>query len=173
MKKPPAALICVAVIRGAFGVRGEVRVQSLTEHPERCFGYGPLLDEAGRVVLTVTAHRPLKKGFAARAEEIASPEAADALKGVELYVRRDALPAPEADEVYAGDLIGLAVRHVDGRSLGHVRRVYDFGGGETLEIEGADGPWMLPFARAFVPEMTGDTLIVDPPEGLEPGTESA
>jgi len=163
-------LVCVAAIRGAFGVRGEVRVQSFTEDPEACFAYGPLLDAAGRPALTVRSWRAIKKGFAVRAEEIDTPEQADALKGALLHAPRAALPEPGDDEFYLSDLEGLAVRHVDGRPLGVVKRVLDYGAGDLLEIKGEGPSWLLPFTREAVPEIDVDAgaIVVDPPEGMGP-----
>ncbi len=171
-------LICVGEIRGAFGVRGEARIASFTADPAAVFSYGPLLDETGAARLTVSSWRPIKGGFAARAREIETPEQADTMRGLRLYVPRAALPAPEPDEFYHADLIGLAVRHADGRALGRVRAVEDFGAGALLEIEPETGEaaarWRLPFTRAFVPEvdLAGGAVTVDPPEGIEPDQSS-
>ena len=45
-----------------------------------------------------------------RFDGVADRNAAEALKGRQLFVPRDALPAPDADEFYHADLIGLAGR---------------------------------------------------------------
>ena len=57
----------------------------------------------------------------------------------------------------------------DGTPLGTVRAVHDFGAGDTLEIERAEGqPVMVPFTRAVVPvvDLDAGRLVVDPPPGL-------
>ena len=41
------ALICVGMIAGAYGVRGEVRVKSYCANPSDIEHYAPLLDETG------------------------------------------------------------------------------------------------------------------------------
>lgn len=173
MVKPDPSLVCVAAIRGAFGVRGEVRIESFTEEPEACFSYGPLLDETGAAALTVESWRPLKKGFGATIAEDLSREALEAMKGERLYIPRAVLPETGEDEFYLSDLEGLEVRHVDGRTLGRVKRVADFGGGDLVEIKGEGPSWFLPFTKEYAPgvDLKAGVIEVDPPEGLEPGSE--
>ena len=102
-------LIVVGAIKGAHGVRGEVRVKSFTAVPDDVFGYGPLLDEAGQIVLTPQSARPGKDHFIVRPKEQKQKEAWDALKGMLLHVPRANLPDTSDDEFYIEDLIGLPV----------------------------------------------------------------
>merc|ERR1711916_413985 len=55
--------VCVGSIAGAHGVKGEVRVKSFTLIPEDCFAYGPLLDDAGNVLLEPKSAKPAKAHF--------------------------------------------------------------------------------------------------------------
>lgn len=171
MSKPREDLIVVAQIAGAFGVKGEVRVRSFTEDPEACFEYGPLMDEAGKVILTPRRHRPLKDVFGVVAEEQLQREEWEALKGTDLYVPRDVLPAPDEDEFYIVDLIGCSVVHEDGRELGVVRNVPDFGAGSLLEITPSTGAgFYLPFDAESAPGVDLDArrITVAPDEALLP-----
>jgi 16S rRNA processing protein RimM len=164
-------LIVVAQVAGAFGVKGEVRVRSFTADPEACFDYGPLMDEAGAVVLTPLKHRPLNEGYGVTAKEKRQREEWEALKGALLHAPRDAMPAPEEDEVYVADLIGLAVVHVDGRALGVVADAPNFGAGDLIEVKPASGAsFYLPFTHAVVPEVNIEAGVVrvSPDEDLLP-----
>jgi 16S rRNA processing protein RimM len=94
---------------------------------------------------------------------------AEALRGLRLYLPRAALPAPSEDEYYHADLIGLAAMLTDGRVIGRVRAVHDFGAGDMLEVEREVGqPVMVPFTRAVVPvvDLAAGRLVLDPPPGL-------
>ena len=147
-------LVVVARLKGAFGVAGEVRLTPFTEEPEGCVSYGPLLDERGEVVLSVVSHRPVKDGLAVRAPEVATREEAEALKGTMLHVPRAALPEPDEDEFYYEDLVGLEVKSTDGKRLGTVVAVHEFGAGEMLEIRPKDGKsFYHPFTKAAVPKV--------------------
>jgi 16S rRNA processing protein RimM len=161
--------VCVGVIVGAQGVRGAVRVKPFTADPDGVAAYGPVEDEGG-------ARRfPLRIAGRARGVVIATipgiedRDAAEALKGVRLYVDRAALPTAEEEEYYHADLVGLAAVLADGTELGRVRAVHDFGAGDSLEIErpGAISV-MVPFTKAAVPvvDLAGGKLVIDPPEGL-------
>ncbi len=161
-------LIQVARVAGAFGVRGEIRITTFTEDPMALAVYKTLLDEAGQPALTLSGARPVKGGVIARAKEVATREEAEALRGLRLFITRDSLPPPEADEFYLADLIGLSVETAEGEALGKVKSVHDFGAGDLLEIQPPAGAtWWLPFTRENVPEVKiaeGRLVAVRPEE---------
>jgi len=171
--------VCVAAFAGSHGVRGDVKVKSFTGDPEAFADYGPLTAEDGRR-FTMTALRSVKGFVLARVRDHSlSREDAEALKGLRLYVPREALPAPEdEDEFYHADLIGLGVLSGSGERLGRVTAVQDFGAGDLLEIRleppagGAERPRVrsvfVPFTREAVPhvDLKSGTVTVVPPEGL-------
>ena len=158
--------VCLGVIAGPHGVNGLLRVKSYTADPADVAAYGPVTDAAGarrfRIELTGTARDMLL----ARIEGVTDRTAAEALRGVELYVERDRLPAPDADEFYHTDLIGLTARSTDGEAIGTVAALYDYGAGDVIEIRAADGgAVLLPFTKAVVPEVDLEhgVVVVDRP----------
>ena len=156
-------MICLAHVAAAHGVRGALKLRCFTERPENVAAYGPLYDERGRELFAVQVQRAVPGGVIVTAEGIADRDAAEALRGTRLYVPRSRLPALEPDEFYHEDLVGLAVRDATAREIGRVRAVLDFGGGEMLEIETAQGgSELVPFTRAAVPEidLTGRIIVV-------------
>jgi 16S rRNA processing protein RimM len=148
-------LILVGRVAGAFGVRGELRITSFTADPVALAAYGLLSRKDGAPGLTLTSARPVKGGaIVARAKEVASRDDAERLRGLELYLARDRLPAAEEDEFYLADLIGLAVESPEGEPLGTVKSVHDFGAGDLLEVQPPVGAsWWLPFTKEAVPEV--------------------
>ncbi len=161
--------LCVGVVTGARGLKGEVRIKSFTADPDGIAAYAPITDADGQrqFRLTIVGHH--KDQLVVRIEGIADRDAADALNRTRLYVPRDVLPATAADEYYHADLIGLAAERPDGTSLGQVKAVHDFGAGDILELLDADGREVLvPFSRAVVPvvDLAGGRLVVDAPPGL-------
>jgi 16S rRNA processing protein RimM len=164
-------LIAVAQIAGAFGVKGEAKIRSLTENPEACFSYGPLMDADGNVLLTPTRHRPLGDLFGVTAQESRQREEWETLKGTILHVPRDALPELETGELYVSDLIGMEVVHADGRKLGKVAGAHNFGAGDLIEIKPEAGDtFLLPFTEEDFPEISADArrLTANPAEELLP-----
>ena len=161
-------LILVGRVAGAFGVKGELRITSYTDDPAALVRYRDLRRKDGAPALTLTAGRVHKGAVVACAAEVATREEAEALRGLELYLPREALPAPEADEFYLVDLIGLAAVALDGTGLGRVKSVQNFGAGDLLEIAPPEGPtWWLPFTKEAVPEVKlaeGRIVAVRPAE---------
>lgn len=138
----------------AHGIRGELRVRSYTADPMAIGGYGALLDAHAERRFALTARGFARGAVIARIEGVADRNAAEALKGTRLYIRRSTLPPPAEDEYYHADLIGLAVTASDGRGLGRIAAVHDFGAGAVIEIRPDDGPtFHLPFNRRSVPEV--------------------
>ena len=163
-------LILVGAFGAAVGLKGELRLASFTEIPEAIADFAPLLTEDGRK-FEIASIRPQTKGLVARVKGVSTREAAEKLKGLALYVPREALPKPEAeDEFYHADLIGLAALLVSGETLGEVIAVQNFGAGDLLEIQLANEKRtvFVPFTNEIVPEvdLAGGRLIVNPLLGL-------
>lgn len=169
----PASRILLGVIGRPHGVRGLVRVTSYADPPEALSSYGPLEAEDGRRFTL----RWAGAGVAELAElgdgaavKVADRTAAERLTNLRLSVPRERLPAPEADEFYLADLIGLAAEDAAGTVLGTVVALHDYGAGTSLEIARPDAPPLLvPFTRASVPEVdvAKGRLVVVPPEVVE------
>ena len=152
-----------------------MRIKSFTAIPGDVARYGPVGDESGvrRWLLRVVG--AAKGVVIAHLPGVEDRNAAEALRGLRLYLPRSALPPPEAEEYYHADLIGLSAELPDGTPVGQVRAVHDFGAGDTLELERPQGPPVLvPFTRTVVPliDIAAGRLVVDPPAGLlQPAAE--
>lgn len=149
-------MILLGRITGAQGIRGEVVVHSFAAAPEDIGSYGPLFDAGGARSFKLKVVRLTPKGAViARIAGVEDRNAAEALKGVELYVSRDKLPAPDDGEFYHADLIGLAVESPEGIALGEVVAVQNYGAGDLLEIRLPDGraTELVPFTDSFVPSV--------------------
>src|SRR6185437_166041 len=155
---------------GAQGLKGAVKVKLFTETPEALGNYGPLHDARGRKY-AITALRPGKPGEAVISfSDITDRSAAEALKGVELFVTRDALPETADEEFYHADLIGLEAQDAEGRMLSKVAALHNYGAGDVVEIIRADGDSvLLAFTRETVPtiDIAGGRIVVAVPEDDE------
>lgn len=154
----------MGVLKGAHGVRGEVRVKSFTADPDALFTYGPLMDEAGKVLLTPVSARPGKDHFIVRPKENLQKEEWDALRGRLVHVSRDRLPEADEDEFYIEDLVGMPVYTLGEAPEGRVRAVQNFGSDDLLEIEipGAPATVYVPLTRADVPviDMNAGRIVI-------------
>ena len=164
---PSARTVCLGRIVGAHGVRGAVRVKSYTARPESLVAYGPLSDRDGARRFTVAVTGRARGVLLARIEGVEDRDGAEALRGTELHVAREALPSPDDDEYYHVDLIGLRAETADGAAFGRVEAIHDHGAGDIVEIRRPDGPpVLLPFTRAHVPtvDICAGRMVVAPPE---------
>jgi 16S rRNA processing protein RimM len=165
--------ICVAQIGAPHGLYGEVKLRSFTADPMAIRDYVPLETEDALAHFEIEELREsTNKGggyLIARLAGVADRNAASHLKHQKLFVPRERLPPPEPDEFYQADLIGLRALRPDGRELGRVTAVHDFGAGAILEIVGDGGEMMLPFTDAFVPavDLAAGVIVVTPPETVE------
>jgi 16S rRNA processing protein RimM len=163
--------ILLGVVAAPHGVRGLVRIRSYTEDPMAVGAYGPLSDETGRKQYRVEALSAARGAVLARIEGVADRTAAEALRGLRLYVERSVLPEAGEREWYEADLVGLAAVGRDGRDWGKVVAFHDFGAGPMMEVSGG---LMLPFTDEAVPEIDveGGKVVVSPPAGLLAGGET-
>ncbi len=162
-------LVCLGVITGARGLRGEVRIKSFTEKPQDIGSYGALYDETCQMTFNLHVVGQARGHVIARLDGIGDRTAAEAIKGKKLYVPRQALPCTGDDEFYYDDLVGLKASTIAGDDMGAVKAVRDYGAGVFLEIDGGSfGEVMVPFNRTSVPvvDLAGGRLEVDPPVGL-------
>lgn len=152
--------VTLAVIIGAHGVAGEVRLKSFADDLAnyRSFNGGKL---------TLKSLRSGNNGAIARFAEIADRNAAEAMRGTELTVARSELPPLDDGEYYHADLIGLRVVDDAGLEVGHIVAIENFGAGDVIEIErpGSDDGkrgkrFMVPMRAEAVPEWNAERLVV-------------
>ncbi|MEH3148127.1 MAG: ribosome maturation factor RimM [Methylobacterium frigidaeris] len=165
-------LVLLGEFGRAHGLAGEVRLKSYTGDPEAIGGYGVLTGADGRAV-EIQSLRPAAGAadiLIARVKGVSGRTGAESLNRLALYAPRERLGAPEdEDEFLTADLVGLAVHDRDGTRIGTVRAAPNYGGGDLLDIVSTSGASaLLPFTRAFVPEVdiSGRRLTIDPPEDL-------
>jgi len=145
----PRKLILVGRFHGAFGVKGELKLESFTDPPERIFRYQPwtLRDAQGRERACEGARgRATNKGVVATVPDVADRDAADALRGTEVWVARSTLPPPAPGEYYWVDLEGLRVVNLEGVSFGTVSHLFSTGANDVLVAQG-DRERMIPFVE--------------------------
>ena len=125
--------IVIGIITNKHGLRGLVKVKWFTESIKGLEDYNPVkLSNNKEYYLTV---RSENKGQAiCKLKNIDDAKQAELLKGEKIYANRSSFPNLNNEEFYQADLIGSEVCNLDGKFLGKVSAVYDFGAGPLLEI---------------------------------------
>ena len=151
--------VTLAVVIGAHGVTGEVRLKVFAQDlsPHSSFNEG---------ALTLKSVRPGNNGAIARFAEVTDRNAAEAMRGTELTVPRSSLPPLADGEYYHVDLLGLPAVSSNGKALGKVIAIDNFGAGDVLEIERPsenEKPgkrFMVPMKPDAVPEWDASGLVI-------------
>lgn len=165
-------LLLMGVIVGVHGIQGEVKIKTFSESPDTIAAYGALRSKSGTEKFKIKRHRVAKGVVVAKLIGVNDRNAAEALKGTELFLPRDRLPKlSDAEEFYHADLIGLRAEQPDGTLLGSVIALQNFGGGDMVEIEpeGGGETLFVPFTHEAVPTVSIDEgrIVVVRPEEIE------
>ena len=143
----PQGMILLGRVHGAFGIRGELKLESFTDPATAIFRYQPWLlrDAQGRErELTGARGRETAKGLVATFPGVDDRDVAEALRGAELFAPRSVLPPPKPGEYYWVDLEGLRVVNVEGVDFGTVSHLFYTGANDVLVARG-DRERMIPF----------------------------
>ncbi len=162
MAPSPDERVTVALVRGLHGLRGAVRLEVLTDAPDR-FSLGSILYVEGQdAPLTLDWTGPSKPGLLVHFAEVTSREAAEPLRDRYLEVVPEA-PLP-AGSWYWHEIVGLEARTTSGEVLGTVSEVFRAGAGEVYVITGGlRGEVLVPAVRGIVTELAPveGRLVVD------------
>lgn len=163
--------LCVAVVVGAHGVRGLVKLKSYTEDSRAVAAFGPLRDRNGKR-FEVTIKGMVRGMVLAQLSGVFDRDQAQEMRGTELYVDRGLLPAIEnEDEFYYSELVGLTVESPEGETLGKVTGVFNFGAGDILEFDREEfdrrqKSQMVSFTETTVPlvDLVQGKIVVSMPQ---------
>lgn len=167
-ERPPSPRKTILLGRfvGAFGIRGQVKLESWTEPRDSIFRYQPWIlrtpDGAERELAGVRG-KASGKHLVADVPDVHDRDAADALRGIEIFVPRDALPPPRPGEFYWVDLEGMRVTNAEGVDFGTVSHLFSTGANDVLVVRG-DRERLIPFVEPdFVREVDFDRqhILVD------------
>lgn len=140
--------ILLGRVLGAFGIRGEAKLESWTEPRAAIFRYQPWIvrDPQGRErELSGVRGRESGKYLIANFPDVTDRETVEAMRGTEIYVPRSVLPPPKDGEYYWVDLEGLRVVTTEGVSLGTVSHLFATGANDVLVARDDERERMIPF----------------------------
>jgi len=152
--------LTVARVLGAKGLAGGLRVEVLTDWPDRLAAGSRVWLDGEQDAREIESAEWGGRHPVIQLEGIADREAAAALAGRFLEAMPRALPA---DTYYWHQLVGLRVRDAAGKELGTLTEVFRAGGAEVYRIEGEEGEVLVPALRSVVREIDlgAGTMAVD------------
>ena len=138
--------ILVGKIVAPQGIRGEVRVQSFAENPSDFKNLQVHSNKFTDGDFKFVHALPNTNVIIAKINGVNDRNAAEALRGTELFIERSTLPEPDDNEYYQADLIGFDVIR-DGIKIGTVDCFQNYGSGDIIELDNGD---MISFIGAVV-----------------------
>lgn len=155
----------IAQVSTAHGVRGEVKLSCFLDDAGDIARYLPLSIKSGAPFsFKITGH--LKGQLIVKPDGIDDRNAADALRGTELFADAAKRPEINANEFYYDQLIGLPARLADGTKIGTVTAVDNYGAGDIIQIKTATEELLLPLQAPYVNDISDDAVIITLPEYL-------
>ncbi|KAF1055485.1 MAG: Ribosome maturation factor RimM [Stenotrophomonas maltophilia] len=155
--------ILLGRVVGAFGVRGEIKLESWTEPRSAIFRYQPWIlrsPNGQESTLEGARGRDSGKHLVARFPGVEDRDTVEAMHGTEIFVARSVLPPPKPDEYYWVDLEGLDVKTTEGVALGQVSHLFSTGANDVVVVRG-DRERMIPFVQPeFVVSVDFDANLV-------------
>jgi 16S rRNA processing protein RimM len=152
--------IALAAVSGAHGVKGELRLKLFSVGVDSVAAHSKVF--VGGVERRLISVRDGGKMAVARFEGVDDRSGAEALRGSLVEVDRSALPPLEEGEYYHADLIGLPAVDAQGNVVGTVVGVENYGAGDLLEIENAQGKRSLIPFRPGVADLEDGQITIDP-----------
>ena len=154
-------MIVLGRIVAPFGIQGWVKIHPFGDDPAswRKLPHWWLSRDADAPdaqwkQYTLTACRPHGKGLVAALAEVPDRNAAEAIDGFFIAAPREALPQPEENEYYWGDLVGLEVINEAAETLGTVSGLLSTGAHDVLQVQDGEGQGaverLIPFVAAYV-----------------------
>ena len=168
----PDELITVGKISGTHGIRGQLKVYSYSGNLESMSAArivmlrspdGTTLREIG-----IKGVKPHGGGFILSLTDYDDIDKALSLVGSDLCLRRSQLPAPEDDEYYWCDLIGLRVVTVDGMELGTLADIFETGSNDVYVVRKDKQEYLIPAVASVISsvDLASGTMVITPLDGL-------
>ncbi len=150
----PPSYIAVGHIVGPHGIRGEVKVDLMTDFPERYRSGARLYlgDLAGTAVtpVQVTAARPHKNVMLVKLNTVPDRNAAELLRDQYLLIPEAQIMPLGEHENYVHDLVGLHVETAAGEALGTLTEILFTRANDVYVVTGPYGDLLLPALREVV-----------------------
>jgi len=154
------------------GIRGEVKVYIYSGQLENLTQYKKIVlqkpADSGTATYNVVKSREQGKLAILQLEDVGTREAAEALQGSRIWVKKADFPTLDPDEYYWHQLKGLVVITETGQELGRVTGLFNTTAHDIMVVTGAGQEFMIPVKGDIIRNIDeqGEKIIISPPPGL-------
>ena len=151
--------VLVGQVGRPHGLRGEVRIEVMSDIPERFDRGSELLlvrRDGNPEPVRVWQFRPLKGGGILSLEGYTDRDQAETLRGSRLEVHPSQVPPAPEGLYYYWQLMGCRCVDEEAGELGSVVDIVEDGGGVLLKVEDGEQTLLIPFVDAFLVEVEVD-----------------
>lgn len=161
--------VAMGYIKGAFGVRGWVKVHASTEYTDSLFDYEQwrLVKDKDVQLVQIESGKVAGDELQVKFQHIHDRDQAALLRGYTIEVPREAFAPTEEDEYYWVDLVGMKVVNKEVVELGEVIKLMETGAHDVLVIRGEYGEKLIPFVSHFVEKVDTEQRVITVDWGLD------
>lgn len=154
--------VAMGYIKGAFGIKGWLKVKADTEFADSLFDYPEWQLRRDSDVRTVTLADGKAVGDELQVKFVGidDRDAAALLRGYTVEIAREAFAPAEEDEYYWADLVGMKVLNREGAELGTVANLMDTGAHDILVVNGAFGQKLIPFVSHYIDDVNTESRVI-------------
>lgn len=153
-------LILVGVVSSAHGIKGNVMIKSFTS-PISNIKNLDLLDQNLKIINLKVLRENAKGYLICKIEGSCDRNHAESLKDTKLFCLKEKLPSLSEDEFYFEDLKNLIVKNTEGKNIGIISGVFNYGAGDIIAIkfDSTQKEEMIPFTKELFPEITKNYVV--------------
>ena len=149
------SLVTIGQILKPFGIRGDVKVESMSDVPGRFEGLETVYlthqhEGATPLETIVTQVRAVNAVYLVRFSAFSTPEEASQFRGAWVQIPMSSELPREPDTFYQFELIGLRVEDPDGQHMGIVEEILEYPQHHVLVVRNKEAEMLLPASRKTI-----------------------
>lgn len=161
----------IGKIVAPFGLRGQMKVTSLTDIPDRFAHLEEVYFGSEYKSYTIKEVRPYKGNMVLlKVAGIANATAAEALRNQDVFIPAEQLAKLPPDFYYQHDILGLSVEKVDGSQVvGTIVDIMPTGSNDVYVIKASDGKqYLIPAVKSIIKQvdLIRRVMYIEPIRGM-------
>ncbi len=163
------SIIEIGKITGAVGIKGYLKVNIYLTKVNLISKLGPVLLENKSQVVKINFIREQKGKAIISMQNVDNRNKAELLKDKKLFIFSSKLPKLKKNEYYLRDLLNLSVVNTDGKKIGIVKQIKNFGSCDLMEVYTNNNKYFfLPINKENVKkiDLNNKKIIVEPIKGI-------